>query len=466
MEQFSLRSHTYDGRYLELSCLQEQVVAENKSVIHWTLTVAGGNANYYTTGPTTVKIDGQTVYYAPTAYWNAYQFPAARGSVSGTLELSHREDGTRSVECSLQTSIYTGVLKTAEGQWELDSIARASTLMAADCYIGSACMVVVDRKNSQYTHTIALCAPDLEGFLGADGQLNQEPVQLDATTVSFQVPEHLYNRIPNDKRLLCTLVCSTYLGEVQIGEDTYCSFYALCREEDCLPGVGGEVEDINPATCALVDIQSKLVRYFSTVGCDIFAQGKKGASIVSRQVNGIPMEGDHLEIPNVETGTFVFQATDSRGYRQERVLQLELVPYCKLTAKASYRRQAPTSDRVELTVTGDWWEGSFGAVENTLEVTCRVGQQELVMPVSLGEKGYTATLILEDMAYDSANFLFVTVKDQLMTLQLPVTVNPGVPVFDWGQRDFAFHVPVTLSDGAAAVSESRLRQLLTDWGLL
>ena len=60
----------------------------------------------------------------------------------------------------------------------------------------------------------------------------------------------------------------------------------------------------------------------------------------------------------------------------------------------------------------------------------------------------------------------VTVADQLMQHHLSLVAMPGVPVFDWGQKDFAFHVPVTLADGSAAISENALRQLLTQWGLL
>ena len=177
-------------------------------------------------------------------------------------------------------------------------------------------------------------------------------------------------------------------------------------------------------------------------------------------MNGTPIPGEHIELPNAETGTFVFQVTDSRGYRGEHTVENPLIPYIKLTAKATTRRQAPTSDRVELTVAGDWWAGNFGAEENALTAKCRVGQVEIPLSLEVQEGRYTATVTLEGLSYDRAHLLVITVEDKLMVQSLTVTVNPGVPVFDWGQGDFAFHVPVILSDGSAAVSYTQLQQIL------
>ena len=460
MQAFRLDSHTYDGRYMFLHCTQEQMAAENKSVIHWVLTVEGGNANYYTTGPTTVKIDGQTVYYAPTAYWNDRQFPAGKGSVSGSLELRHREDGSRQVECTLETSIYTGVLRTAKATWELDANPRASTVGATDLYIGSTCMVLIDRKNNAYTHTVALYTDDLEGYLQSDGTLASQPAKLESTTLALIVPLSFYEKIPNERRLSCRLVCTTYLEDTQIGQPQECTFQAICREEDCAPYVAGEVMDLNGRTVSLTGDPVRIVRFFSTAGCSIYARAKLGATLTGQQVNGTPIPGEHIELPNAETGTFVFQVTDSRGYRGEHTVENPLIPYIKLTAKATTHRQAPTSDRVELTVAGDWWAGNFGAEENALTAKCRVGQVEIPLSLEVQEGRYTATVTLEGLSYDRAHLLAITVEDKLMVQSLTVTVNPGVPVFDWGQGDFAFHVPVILADGSAAVSYTQLQQIL------
>lgn len=457
MEQFSLRSQTYDGRYLELICTQEPVLEENKSIIHWTLAATGGNANYYTTGPTTLTIDGQTVYYARTAYWNTYEFPAAKGSISGNIEIAHQSDGTRSVECSITTSIYNGVMQENKATYVLDAIPQASTVLATDCFIGSTCAVFVDRKSTVYTHTIGFCTPDLDGFLCADGSLSQEPVQLEATSIPFLVPTFLYDRIPDARKIECCLVCTTYSGDTQIGESQKCTFQASCREEDCIPYVVGEVQDCNDVTAALTGSrQYTVVRFFSTPGCEIYAAPRLGATIVHKEVNGIQIPGEHIELPNVETGTFVFSATDSRGYTGRYPVEMNLIPYQKLTAVATAKRLGPTSNTVTLTVEGKCFWGSFGIEENTLQVCYVLDEVETELEITPTEDGYTAQGNVEGLSYERSHSVQVVIRDKLMEVSTKASVNPGVPVFDWGEKDFAFHVPVTMQDGSLAVSQKML----------
>lgn len=124
---YSLNSDSYQGRYLRLSCTQTKNVTTNKSTINWTLTSTGGTSNYYSTGPTTVKIAGKTVYSKARVLWDAQSFPASKGSVSGSLVVDHTTTGTKSVAVSLSTAIYTTTVTTKSGTWTLDTIPRYFT---------------------------------------------------------------------------------------------------------------------------------------------------------------------------------------------------------------------------------------------------------------------------------------------------------------------------------------------------
>lgn len=457
MTEFYLESQkTYNGRYMYLSCTQQAVPEENKSLISWTLTVTGGASSYYTTGPTTITIDGQTVYYAPKVYYNDPKFPASKGSVSGQLEISHLSDGTKTVECSIKTAIYNGVMQEKKAAWDLDAIAQASTVLVGDCYIGSTAVVLVDRKSSQYTHTIGFCTPDLDGFLCADGTLSQEPVQLSATSIPFLVPAELYDRIPNERKIECRFICTTYAGQTQIGDPQECTFFALCREEVCGPAVSGTAVDCNENTLALTGNKDSMVRFFSCAECRISAAAQKGAAIAHKQVNAAAMDEELLEIPNVETGTFLFRATDTRGFSAEYPVEKALIPYQKLTAVATAKRTGPTSNTVLLTVEGKCFWGSFGAQENALQAICAANGGETELAVTPTEGGYIAQGTVEGLSYERSHSLQVVIRDKLMEISAKVSVNPGVPVFDWGEKDFAFHVPVTLEDGSAAISKRML----------
>ena len=128
---FTLTSVSYQGRYLQLYCEQVTDIANNRSTINWTLSSLGGEATYYQVGPTTVTIAGSQVYYCPKKAWDTREFPAAKGSVSGSLVVNHDTYGNLTIALSLTTSIYTGVLKTSNGNWTLDSIPRQATITAA-----------------------------------------------------------------------------------------------------------------------------------------------------------------------------------------------------------------------------------------------------------------------------------------------------------------------------------------------
>ncbi len=126
---FKLTSRTYDGRYMELVCTQTPNDSKsNSSTIDWTLSTKGGNVLYYSTGPTKVIINGQTVYSKSRVLWESEKFPAKKGSVNGTLTVIHDNDGEKTIDVSFSTAIYTSTVSTYSDEWELDSIPRYATI--------------------------------------------------------------------------------------------------------------------------------------------------------------------------------------------------------------------------------------------------------------------------------------------------------------------------------------------------
>ena len=89
---YTLKSNAYQGRYLQLSCTQVKDTATNSSVINWTLSSVGGSSNYYSTGATTVTINGTVVYNLARKNWDTKVFPAAKGSVSGAIRVYHDDN--------------------------------------------------------------------------------------------------------------------------------------------------------------------------------------------------------------------------------------------------------------------------------------------------------------------------------------------------------------------------------------
>ena len=127
-DKITLKSNSYDGRYMQLVC--EQVSnggAKNTSTIKWTLSTVGGSVGNYSTGPTEVVINGTTVYSKSRVAYTTESFPASKGSKSGEIVVSHKDDGTKSIKVSFSTAIYTSTVTEYEETWVLDPIARYGT---------------------------------------------------------------------------------------------------------------------------------------------------------------------------------------------------------------------------------------------------------------------------------------------------------------------------------------------------
>lgn len=141
-------SSKYDGRYLQLTITESTDDASNSSTLTWTLTSAGGAVNYYTIDETTVSINGTTVYYKGRTSWDSREFPAKKGSTSGTLTIVHNADGTKSnVYVSFRTRIYSyGSQEFANDYITLSNIATYTLYVSA----GTGSNITVNRTSSGY----------------------------------------------------------------------------------------------------------------------------------------------------------------------------------------------------------------------------------------------------------------------------------------------------------------------------
>ena len=66
---------------------------------------------------------------------------------------------------------------------------------------------------------------------------------------------------------------------------------------------------------------------------------------------------------------------------------------------------------------------------------------------TISNNTYTASADLTGLDYQNQYNISVSVVDKLSSVTKTVTVKKGIPVFDWGESDFAFHVPVNFEKG-------------------
>lgn len=123
----SVQTSSYSGRYLKLTVVEASTsISNNTSTVRWTLESIGGSATYYTIYNCKVVINGTTVYNPGTVRYETHNFPAAKGSKSGTVTITHRSDGTASdVSFALHGKVYNSGDENKTGSLSLSNIPRA-----------------------------------------------------------------------------------------------------------------------------------------------------------------------------------------------------------------------------------------------------------------------------------------------------------------------------------------------------
>jgi len=166
----------------------------------------------------------------------------------------------------------------------------------------------------------------------------------------------------------------------------------------------------------------------------------------------------------VDSGTFVFTVTDSRGYSASQTITKEIIDYIPLTCNLSTNPDLVdgSTANVNITVKGKYFDGSFGAVDNSLTVEYRYKISNGTYPTdedgndvwtsltgtpSNGE--YTAQATITELDYTNSYTFQARAKDAVYTSGVSTVeqVVRIVPVFDWGENDFNFNVSVHSKGG-------------------
>ena len=449
-----------NGYLLELTVTEQSTdTVKNTSAVDFVLKLRSGSKNRfekYGLGAS-VSLNGKVVGTRD-RYEEAQVSLGYNSSVTlvkDSCTVAHNDDGTKTMAVAFSISMATGSyvpgpVSVTDKAMALMDIPRASAIAASDANIGSVSTVVVGRKSTAYTHTVAVKFGNITGFLNADGALVASAVKMTAATIPFAVPESFYGEIPNLPSAKCALTCTTYSGNDKIGEET-AKFTVTAAKDICAPAVTVSVKDVNEKTLALTGDENTLVRYLSTARCSVTAEARNAATITSLTVEGHDVQGGYVDFPNTERGTFKAVCTDSRKYSGEDTATAQLIPYVLLTCHPTAKRLTPTGGDALLTVKGNFYAGSFGAVENALTLSYRIGDGEsMPMEAEVAGNSYTAQIQLEGLDYTQSFVIEVVAEDCVQPVSKPVTLYPGIPVFDWGQHDFAFHVPVSIQGNPLA----------------
>lgn len=279
-----------------------------------------------------------------------------------------RVDGDSLGRCTLNWSLAISTTWTlgsasASGSIQLDTIPRISSVTATDGKIESAISINVNRASDSFLHQLRYSFGSLNGIIA----------QGITTSYGWIIPSTFYSQIPNSKSGQGIIHCDTYYGGILLGTSS-CVLNVGTDESKCKPTLTATIEDTNTNAISLTGDKNKLIKFVSNPKITISATPKNSSSIVSRNVvcaDGKSGSGTTVTLNRVESGKFTISATDSRGYISSIIINKTLINYVPLTLNPTFNRTEPTTGEALLKYDGNYFNGSFGNISNSLSVKFR-----------------------------------------------------------------------------------------------
>ena len=255
----------------------------------------------------------------------------------------------------------------------------------------------------------------------------------------------------------------------KLGGNTYYSYSPekTFSIDDADPIITASVVDSYDTTVALTGDNKKLVKFFSNAFCTMTVDGQKGAAI-DESLYIIRCGDDSIyssvgEFACVEDNEFVFSAEDSRGNVTKKTVTLPMVDYVKLTCDLANNRPDALGN-MTVACTGNYFDGNFGAADNTLTVRCRYAVADAAFTenwidmnvIMTGENRYyaSAEFVIPDFDQSSYYSFEAMASDKLDIVESSQNSVKSTPLFHWGEDDFVFEVPVIFNAGASGTGST------------
>ena len=330
----SVSTNKYDNK-VGLTCTwtATQSVAENKSILTWTL-ASDGSADYsYWTGNVNLVINGSTVLYIP-----ASERELVRGgghwSKTGTCDIPHNSDGTKTFTISISAGLYAYASSncTGSGTFTLNQIPRKSSLSASNGTLGTAQTLTVTKQADAFTHTIRYYCGGLSGTIGSE--------KMSDKSVSWTPPITLANTNTTGTSVSVKLTIETFSGSASVGSN---DVYITCAiPASVVPTINILVTDPNGYYSRF----SGYVQNKSTCKVDVGGVGIYGSEITGYSIT---CDGQlssastaTFNLPKAGTITVTAKVTDSRGRTASKSTTITVLPYSNpaVTAVSAFRSDA------------------------------------------------------------------------------------------------------------------------------
>ena len=448
---YSQGSNTFT---LELTLTENSTsVSGNSSSVSYTLKLKSTTKDFYQYRVgASVSLDGKTV--ATRDRHTAAQIGIGTYSsvtlLSGTATVGHGADGTKTMALSysldMASASYTPGPMSGSGSMTLTTIPREASMTSAPNFTDE------DDPVIKYSNPAGF---PIYAYIEVREPLSRPIAERKITGSSyiFEFTESERNVLRSinttSNTQLVRFVVRTDMG----GYSMYSWLDRTLTIKNPAPTLSPTVVDANSATLALTGSGDKLVKYHSNAKVTFGAAAVKGATLKSKKVTcatqALTADGT---MQGVESGTFSFSVTDSRGNTTAKTVTKDMVNYVRLSCNLG-DGMPDGEGTFALEVTGACFYGSFGAVDNALAVEYRYRVQgeetwgewtavDSVLPLGFT---YLARARVEGLDYQATYQFQARATDKLETVTTPEKTVKSLPTFDWSGKDFNFNVPLKLN---------------------
>lgn len=378
---------------------------------------------------------------------------------SGTTTIKHNNDGSKSFSFSFSQEFditFSGSrvgTKSGSGSGTLNAIPRQATIATAPNFN--------DEENPTITYSnpagnavtsLRACISD---STGNTQYVTYRDISKTGTSYTFSLTDAERQTLRNATKNSNTLAVRFYI-QTNIGGTNYYSRLAKTLTiVNAAPTMNPTATDNGSVSKTLTGDTNKVIKGYNSMAVNAGATALKGATLTSYSITcgGKSITTASGTLSNVESGSFVFTATDSRGNTTTKTLNKTLINYVKPTCNLSVAPPT-TAGALSLTINGNYFNGSFGAVGNALTVQYRYKTNSgsygswVNATATLNGNKYTANVAISNLDYLNSYTFEARAGDKIYngnTESYIVSAAKTVkttPVFDWGSDDFKFNVPV------------------------
>lgn len=394
-----------------------------------------------------------------------YDSPAINTSGGETFTLAtinsnaitHNADGSKSIAISAQfrfNASLSGVqygVQTASETVALDNIPRAATLVSAPNFNDEGNPTIT------YSNPAGNAVTKLEACISFDGSkadIAYRDISKTGTSYTFNLTDAERNILRNGTTTSNSRSVRFYV-QTTIGSNVYRKSVAKTLTIiNANPTINPTVKDTGNVSITLTgDAENKVIKDFNNMAITFGSAALKGATIKSQKVEcGGKTLTANGNLGYVSSGSFLFTVTDSRGNTTKKVVEKTLIHYIKPTCNLV--AAAPTTDgNMSFTVKGNCFNGSFGAETNSITIEYRYkvnggsyGEWIALTPTYTNNT-YKADASLTGLDYLNTYTFEARIKDSIQTVNSAAKTVKTTPIFDWGENDFKFNVPVALANG-------------------